>query len=136
MDLVNKHSKTNFKSRTRWSEFEINKLYELVDKYGVNWNIISIYLTSKTKNQCRVRWYNYPSNIEKTKMTVLEKIKLQKMVEIHGTKWIFLREKYFPNRAPKQLYNNWISFNNCTKQDKIVNDDELLANWLVDLGKN
>lgn len=110
MNTVNQHSKTSLKPRSMWTISETKKLYKLVNKYGKDWVKISTYLSPRTNIHCKIRWYNYPPNTDKTPMTGLEKFKLRKVVEIHGTKWTFLREKYFPERSPKQLINTWRSF--------------------------
>ena len=93
--------------RKRFSQAEDEKLKQLVDSFGLNWNKISKKFPDKTKRQLKDRWMYYlnPSLLS-APFTPDEDYLLEKKLQEIGPKWRKITQ-FFPGRTDVALKNRW-----------------------------
>lgn len=93
--------------RVPFSKDEDEKLKELVNQYGTNWNIVSEKMENRNQRQCKERWTHYlsPNVIMKPWTNDEDEFLKKKLLEL-GPKWVKL-SSFFPNRTDIQLKNRW-----------------------------
>jgi hypothetical protein len=95
--------------RSHFTHEEDRDLINLVNVFGNNWDLISEMMKSRTRKQCRERYWNFLSpTIINPPWTKEEISKLINLVGIHGSKWKFLMP-FFPGRSESNLKNKWLS---------------------------
>ena len=102
--------------RTKWTKLEDKIIKESVQtkEYDsdINWRSISDKLTAlgypRNHKQCRDRFVNHLNNINKSKLTEKEILKLSKLQIEYGNSWSRIA-KFFTGRSPNQLKNWWHS---------------------------
>ena len=105
---------TNLKQKKNisiWNYRQLNQLSELVKNNGQNWNLISQNFKDKTPKQCRERWLNHNSFINKNKLSNKEKQLIIIYQKKYGNKWSIIA-KLLPNRSGNQIKNYWHSNRN------------------------
>lgn len=92
--------------KTKWSKDEDESLLKLVKMYGPRkWNIISVFLGTKTAKQCRDHYMNYLNpSIKKTIWTDEEESILLLKYQQFGPKWSIIKQ-FFPGRTSAMIKN-------------------------------
>ncbi|EAX89407.1 Myb-like DNA-binding domain containing protein [Trichomonas vaginalis G3] len=75
--------------RNKFSEMEDNKLKELVNEHGKDWNLIASLMEGKNVRQCRERYEKYLSDdLKQTPFTIDEDIQILTLYNQLGRQWI------------------------------------------------
>ena len=104
------------KKRIHFTQFEDDKIKELVDRYGTNnWPLVSTFIHGHTPKQCRDRYFNYlmPA-IFHGEWTKEEDEMLMKLYKEYGSKWTIIQNQsktggiFFSIRGMKKKIINLI----------------------------
>ena len=93
-------------SKGHWTTEEINKLKELIKKYGTNWAELSKHLTSRSGKQIRDHYICSKPN--KVKFTKDEDKKILELYAIYGNKFAIIA-KQMNNRSSDEIKNRFHS---------------------------
>ena len=99
-------------------------LFNLVQKHGMKWGIVSKHLKNWTPRQCRDRYLNYlRPEINTSKWDPEEDERLCKLVEKFGTKWASI-VPYFNNRTQVNIKNRYANISgNAAAKMRTVRDN-------------
>ncbi|KAI8976937.1 hypothetical protein BDB01DRAFT_802027 [Pilobolus umbonatus] len=96
--------------RRRWDSEEDKLLKQAVNIYGAgNWRKVQRLLPGRTDMQCRERYMNILTAVNKSKMTEEELHQLDQLVREHGSKWSFIAS-LLPGRTDNFVmkeYRRW-----------------------------
>ena len=126
-NILNIKNNYNSTFRNKFTQEEDNKLKYLVETLKIKkWSEISKHLPGRNTKQCRDRYSNYLSpNLTNQIWSNEEDQLLEKLVNQHGTKWVYLSQ-FFNGRSGNNLKNRWhkvLNKNDNDNNEHYLNDN-------------
>lgn len=91
--------------KKRWSKEEKDMLVQCVSKYGHKWNLVSLYLPFRSREQCRQHYlYCLDQNVNRSKWNAKEdKLLLNKLKEYGRGNWTQIARAMATGRSGKYV---------------------------------
>ncbi|EDR26802.1 trichome differentiation protein GL1, putative [Entamoeba dispar SAW760] len=129
-----KQQKTHSKVIHPWKKTEDQQLLGAIQKYGeADWNKIKDEVPTRTKKQCKERYFNHLcSRVIKDKWTKEEDSLILNKINEYGHHWTLISQ-FIPGRAPNSIKNRFYShlskvrnkyFNSTNESNSLILDSE------------
>lgn len=99
-----------------WDEIETQSLKDAVTKYGEDWETVSEKIPGRTPLQCKNKWKSLNTVVVKRKpfaeaeiCLLYEIMKDPPLIRNNRINWIYIAERYFPDRTSTQIQYKWVT---------------------------